>query len=198
MGAPRGPRNIPPENRCNAKPRPGGPRKEPCKNPKVLGQKRCAMHGGRNSTTEQRRNEIKAERKLKPRIQAALRQLNIQPVEDPLTALKEMAGEVLAWKDEMRRHVLRLDQLRYRGENAEQTRAEIVLYERAMDRCTSVLATIAKLNIDDRLAAITERQAEMLERGMLAAFEAAGIPVTEQETRMRVAHEFGKHLQLVS
>lgn len=196
MAAKRGPRNIPPENRCNAKPKPGKARKEPCKNPKVLGQKRCRIHGGQNKTTDQRRAEVKTQRKI--RQSRAIRQLNITPVEDPLTALQNIAGELMAWKDEMRRHVQNLEHVRYRGEHAEQVRAEVSLYVSALSEVSKVLAIIAKLNIDERLAAITERQAEMLERAMLSAFEELGIPITDQETRLRVVHAFGRHLQLVS
>ena len=192
------PRNIPPERRCNAAPRPGGPRTEPCKNPKVIGQTRCKMHGGKNSTTDARREEEKLRRKEEKALQRAIAKLDIQPVEDPLTALRHLAGEVMAWKEAMQAKVLELEQIRYRGEHAEQIRAEVVLYERSIDRCTHVLGTIAKLNIDERLAAITERQAEMLENGLMAAFEAAGIPITDQETRLRVARSFSRHLQLVS
>lgn len=152
------------------------------------------MHGGKNKTTGQRKEVIKQERKAR----VAIRRLKITPVEDPLTALKELAGEVIAWKQAMQDKVKELEHLRYRGEHAEQIRAEVVLYERAIDRCVSTLSVIAKLNIDERLAAITERQAEMLEQGLMAAFEEAGIPITDQEVRLKVARSFGRHLQLVS
>jgi hypothetical protein len=48
--------------------------------------------------------------------------------------------------------------MRYSTDGGEAIRGEIVLWERAMDRCLAVLGTIAKLNIDERLVRINERQ----------------------------------------
>lgn len=179
--------------RCGAAPREGSERTWPCKNYPVQGEKRCKMHGGNYKNRDAKR----AERKLTEQIERAVRKLDIQPVEDPLSALKNLGGEVLAWKNEMLRHVEQLRNLRYSTDTGEQVRAEVQLFERAMDRCASVLATIAKLNIDERLAAISEAQAGMLVQGLLAAFNAAGVQLTDTETRRRVTSEFRSHLSVV-
>lgn len=178
--------------RCGAKTRqPGNP---PCKLAPILGQKRCYRHGGQNSTTERRRAEVQTERK----VQAAVGRLKITPVEDPLTELKKLAGEVVAWKNKLGELVAELSYLRYSTESAEQIRGEVALFERAMDRCTTVLATIAKLNIDERLAAISETQAKALQAALFAAFEEAGLGITHTDEKKRVAQAFGRHLRLVA
>lgn len=176
--------------RCGAKTRqPGNP---PCKLAPIIGQKRCRKHGGINSSTEQRRAEVETER----RIHRAIGKLNITPVEDPLTALKRLAGEVLAWKDQIATLVSDLSTIRYSTENAEQIRGEVAVFERALDRCNTVLATVAKLNIDERLAAISEQQATMLSEALLAAFEEAGFGITDTWKKKQVAQAFGRRLRV--
>lgn len=179
---------------CGAAPKPGGPRTWPCKRAPLLGQTRCRQHGGIHKNTESARRRELTERK----INAAVRKLKITPVEDPLSALKMLAGEVLAWKNEMSRHVGTLEQVRYRaGDGGEQIRGEIQLFERAMDRCASVLTAIAKLNIDERLAAISEQQAQMLAAALFAAFDEAGLGITDTVQKKAVAKAFHQRLRLV-
>jgi hypothetical protein len=167
---------------------------EPCKNIPVVGQKRCRMHGGINPTTGAKRAEVIAERQ----VAAIIGRLDIEPVEDPLTALKMLAGEALAWKDVLATVVSDLTVIRYRTDNAEQIRGEVAIFERAMDRCASILGMIAKLKIDERLATISEQQAALLTQALFASYEAAGLPITDVAARKAVAREFGRHLQAVS
>lgn len=166
----------------------------PCPNPCVIGQKRCRMHGGKNCTTERKRTEVMTER----RAAAIIGKLQIEPVEDPLKALKTLAGEALAWKQTLGMIVTDLEVIRYRTDNAEQIRGEVALFERAMDRCANILATIAKLKIDERLAAISEQQASILLTALFASYEAAGIAVTDVATKRAVAREFTRHLKAVA
>lgn len=180
--------------RCGAAPKPGGQRTWPCKRFALIGEKRCRQHGGIHAGNAANRRRAEAERK----IDAAVRRLNITPVEDPLTELKKLAGEVLAWKNEMSRHVGELTNIRYGGDSGEQIRGEIQLFERAMDRCASVLTAIAKLNIDERLAAISEQQAQMLSAALFAAFDEAGLSITDTIQKKAVAKAFHRHLQLVA
>lgn len=179
--------------RCGAAPKAGSDRKWPCKRFPIIGQTRCRQHGGIHKNTDSDRARVLTERK----IDAAVRRLNITPVEDPLSALKMLAGEVLAWKNEMSRHVGELEILRYRSDAAEQIRGEVQLFERAMDRCASVLTSIAKLNIDERLAAISEQQAQALTTALFAAFDEAGLGITDTAEKKAVAKAFNGHLRLV-
>lgn len=183
--------------RCGAAPKPGRPRTTPCRKWPVTGSNRCRLHGGVGEYQRQRA----AAQKLEQRVQKAVKSLGIEPIADPLQALSRMAAEIIAWKDVMAEHVQHLmdaDTLRYRGGDTEQIRGEIVLFERALDRCVAVLAAIAKLGIEDRLAAVTERQADMLESALFAAFDAAGLTLSDADLKEKVATEFSRHLQLVS
>jgi hypothetical protein len=156
----------------------------------------CATHGG---NAPQVRSKA-AERVLEDQVNQAVAKLNIVPIGDPLTALNQLAGEIVAWKDTLREKASALgDALRYQSDiGTEQLRAELVLYERALDRAVSVLGVIAKLNIDERLAAIEERQAKMIEDGLFAAFEEAGLTIRDADMKERIATSFSRHLVLVS
>ncbi|MFH9225941.1 hypothetical protein [Streptomyces lydicus] len=105
-----------------------------------------------------------------------LAELGVHQVTDPLAALMQLAGQVLSWQKATAELVNRLEDVRYRAANgSEQTRAEVLMYERAMDRAITVLAAIARLNIEQRLAAVSEMQAERVVDALNAALTHAGI-----------------------
>ena len=86
----------------------------------------------------------------------ALARLDVPPVDNPLEALGKVAGEVIAWKDVLADRVNELTSLRYSTESGEQLRAEVVLWERALDRCERFLSAMARHNVDERIAALNE------------------------------------------
>lgn len=177
--------------RCSAKARnaPGGV----CHSYKIRNQARCRIHGG----STQRGKEKAAYAKVERQMRAYLEQFDIGPIHDPLTALKTLAGEVVAWKDAMRAKVEEMDRLHVSTEYGETAKAVVQLFERAMDRASDVLFKIAKLNIDERLAAVTEHQAQMIEEGFFAALEEVGIPLLDLDTREKVAVAYAKHLSVI-
>ena len=113
-------------------------------------------------------------------------------VDDPLTALAQLAGQVLVWKDATAGLVEKLgDRIRYEdGRGGEQLRSEVALYERAMDRAVTVLAAMARLRLDERLVAIEAAKAEMIVRALDAGLAVAGVtgPVA-MDARRAVARE---------
>lgn len=177
--------------RCSARARnaPGGV----CHGHRVRGATRCRMHGGTSPKAR--------EKAARDRTEASMRDLvtimDNGPIHDPLTALKELAGEVVAWKDAMRTKVELLDSLEYSTDYGETARAVVQLFERAMDRAGDFLFKIARLNIDERLAAVTEMQSQMIIEGFFGALEEVGIPTTDMGTREKVAVAFARHLSVV-
>jgi hypothetical protein len=137
------------------------------------GAGRCKLHGGKTVTQRVQADKIRAEQEVR----AVLAELDVTPVEDPLTALMQLAGQVLAWQSATSALVNRLGaEIRYEGvAGGEQLRAEVQLYERAMDRAEKVLSSIARLNIEDRLAQISEAQAERVIAAIDAALATAGV-----------------------
>jgi hypothetical protein len=115
----------------------------------------------------------------------------VGPVDNPLAAYAELAGRVLAWLDLMDSL---LDQARTvdvtTASQGEQTRAVVQLYERAMDRANTVLGSYARLRIDDRLAAITNRQADMVVAALDAVITHLGAagPAAVEARKVGAAH----------
>ena len=151
-----------------------------------VGAGNCANHGGctRSGRMAAAREQARAE----------LAALDVAPVGDPLRQLALLAGQVLAWRDSMAGRVNALGSLRYGTDGGEQLRAEVALYERSLDRAERVLVAMARLNIDERLAAVTEAQASIIERAVTAALASEGLDLAAQDRARRVV---GRHLRAV-
>lgn len=172
---------------CGARRRDG----DPCTNPPMNGGERCRMHGGASPQAK----AAAERRQLEADVRQVLAELDVTPVADPLAQLLQLGGEVLAWQRATAALVNGLEAVRYRGANgAEQLRAEVALYERAMDRAVSVLAAIARLRIDERLAQVSERQADVVITAIEAALAAAGVTGERAVEAKKVA---ARHLRLV-
>lgn len=136
------------------------------------GAGRCKLHGGRS----QNGNAYG----LRMAAAAELAKLDVSPVHDPLAELARLAGQACAWRDAIAQKVNELTELRFTDDKrAEQLRSEVALFERALDRCNVVLSSMARLNIDERLAKITERQADLVENAVTAAILAAELTAAQ-------------------
>jgi hypothetical protein len=168
--------DVPPERRCHGKSLDAdGHRTRPCKQWAIAGLTLCYRHGGSNRIMRAAGERRVAEDKVEKRARALALRLDIDPVDNPLKALSLHVGEEIRLKDVFARLVTELEEIRYRGAAGEQIRAEITLYERALDRVGTRLIAYARLNIDERLAVIQEKQAEAVIRAIDAALAHAGI-----------------------
>lgn len=152
----------------------------------------CKLHGGKTKGQRLQADRVRADREVR----AVLADLDVAPVDDPLTALMQLAGQVLAWQEATATLVNRLgDEVRYEGmAGGEQLRAEVQLYERSMDRAEKVLSSIGRLNIEERLAQISEAQAERVIAAIDAALTAAGLSGDQASKARQVA---ARHLRAV-
>jgi len=131
------------------------------------GTGRCKLHGGCSPASVTAGLNEQAAREL------AL--LDVEPVTNALEELARLAGQAVRWKDNMAAKVNALTQLRYEGgQGTEQVRSEILLWERALDRCITTLTAIVRLNIEGRMAAVREATVRMLEQALDSALEASG------------------------
>lgn len=162
-----------------------------CQQHPMAGQEVCASHGGRAPQAK----AAAAVRTTEEQIRKTLGALTIVPVVNPLAELQDLAGEAKAWKQVCHDHMAALTAMRYGTEGGEAIRGEIVLFERALDRCGKILVDIAKLNIDERLARVSEAQLDLTTRALAAWMAEAGMDVEQQqEARRGVA----RHLRLIA
>lgn len=122
-----------------------------------------------------------------------------EAITDPIGKLREVAEEISAMKDAIAVRVNKLDHIRYTGglqynedgelvgTGTEQLRAEVVVYERAIDRLAAILISMAKLDLDTRwlqIQAWHEFQigegTVRVTRGVLAAL---GLDMDEERVR---------------
>lgn len=110
-------------------------------------------------------------------------------IEDPLDELLKLGGEVRAFKEILRLMVARMDIATWRYTNSklgEQLRAEILLYERAIERYGSLLMGIAKLRIKEHRLAIDERMVQAIESALNTALQASGANLEGQAEARKV------------
>lgn len=76
----------------------------------------------------------------------------------------QLAAEVVGFKNFIAARVteLRTDEWRYGALGGEQLRAEVAVYERAMDRAGRLLVDINRLGLEERQVRIAEQQGALL------------------------------------
>lgn len=138
----------------------------------------CRLHGGALESNERAGQRELAHR----RAEAVLADLNTDPVpvDNPLAALASLAGEAVRWKDILAAHVAELSGLRFvisdeDGHRREMIRGEVLLFQTALRDLGNLLVSIGRLNIDDRLARIDERMADIVVRAVEAGLVTAGV-----------------------
>ncbi|MFJ6215014.1 hypothetical protein ACIQGZ_17010 [Streptomyces sp. NPDC092296] len=179
--------NIPDERRCTAHYSPNHPTHpgERCRQNAMVGLRVCYSHGGANPKAKAAGRRRVAEAKMEAAVARALARLNVAPVDNPLEALAELAGQVVAFKDALADRVNALTEIRYEdAKGAEQLRSEVALFERALDRCNTVLGTIARLDIDGRLARIEEEKVRVLMEAVQVGLASIGV-VGEQAEQVK-------------
>lgn len=163
-----------------------------CGNWAIPGLTVCKYHGG--STTHARMAGRR--RVLMEHAREVVRGFTIEPVEDPLTKLKEIAGELLAVKDFLHGRIEEIEDLRSRSrDGVEQMRAEFTAYQHSLRDVVSVLSVIAKLNIDERLTRIEQAKVELIVAAVDAALHKAGV-TGDQASAAR--HEVARRLRSVA
>lgn len=138
-----------------------------------VGVGRCKHHGGATRSHRQAATRILTEQRITTMFG---KDYDTTPITDPLAAFAALAGQVTGWMRTMESLVAELNRPGYASEMAgEQVRAEVQLFERSMDRCERVLGTYAKLNIDERMAAIEAAKAAMVMTALEAGLAAIGV-----------------------
>jgi hypothetical protein len=158
------------------------------------GLDKCALHCGLSREERQR-----AAQGARARAEAAevLVRFDLPAVTNPYLELARIAAQQIAYKDKVGEILNRLsvDELRYAGSlRGEQTRAEIGMWQDSTRQCVSVLNALAKLDVDEHLAAIEERKLVLLETAFAAAIARARLP---RELERVVRSEFASRLKVL-
>ena len=124
-----------------------------------VGHGRCRKHFGNAP------NVIKAAERERTEAEARRVLTGIgehEPVTDPVDQLQRLAGRAVRWLDVLESIIVDLERLRYSTKTAEQIDGRIVVFERAMDRCSTILQGLARLNLDERSVRVQEAQVAIL------------------------------------
>ena len=139
-----------------------GPR---CRSWVKPGELVCKRHGGSvpnvRTQAELRKNEIQVRMRLRKRLSKD----GLKPLEDVYAELENNAAEAQAFKEicqERLNAITGEEGWRYKSTAGEQLRAEVALYERAMERANKFLVDYVKLGIADRRVKVAEAQALIL------------------------------------
>jgi hypothetical protein len=154
-----------------------------CLNDAMSGQAVCRMHGGAQQSGREKGKMVVAERKLNDQLSQLAESHLAVPVDNPLGALQQLAGECVQLKDIFAQRVAKLKAPGYASKAGEQLRSDMAVYERALDRTSKVLTDIARLNIDDRLVRIEEQQAELMVAIFIEAVSKMGMGERAPEAR---------------
>jgi hypothetical protein len=179
-----------PHDRCTANSKQTGDR---CQKYAVDGATVCRYHGGNARQVKRKADQRVIERET--RLTFGRLADHSTPVADPLTALGQLAGHVTAWMEFLSEQVADLERLRFEDvKGGEQIDGRVQLFRQALVDCNQVLGTYARLGIDDRLARISERQAEVVLKAIEAALEAVDVPAERRPDARRAA---ARHLRAV-
>lgn len=165
---------------CGARTRSGGP----CKQPAMVGQARCRMHGG----ASQQARTAAARRVAEDSARRELARMAVVPVDDPVEELAHVVGEIVGWKDTLRARVVKLEQLDYSDYvGIERLRALVDAYGAALDRAERALARMANLGIAERRQQLAEDQASAVAVALRTALDVLQL---EAGQRQRVFEVF--------
>ena len=149
----------PMEHRCTATNRTG----ERCGRPPMRGATVCASHGGKAPQARaaaERRVQAQA---LEADARAVLAFEAVEPIDDPVLALAELAAEVRATVRALGQRVNSLEDVRYPSPlGTEQVRAELDLLGQYQDRLGRMLTALGRLGLDERRVQLSEAQAAVL------------------------------------
>lgn len=164
--------------RCTATNRAG----EQCGRPPMRGGKVCASHGGKSPRVKRAAQRRLAEQEATREVARLSDARGPMTLTDVYREMLNTAGLAVAWRDVLEGKVSELEG--YAGTNgigSEQVRADVVLFERAMDRTAKVLELIARLDLDTRMAQISAQQGEQVAGALRAGLDAARLSAGQRE-----------------
>lgn len=150
-----------------------------CRKRPEPGMEVCRMHGGATPNAK----AGAAVRLLQAKINGELQRRGWEPVTDPVTHYAQLGGEALAFKDLAREQVNALEDwsltigamMRQDDEvpeymaMAEQAKAVVGVYERALDRCDKILASMLRIGLTHEALRMAQERPSREQAETLAA-----------------------------
>lgn len=172
----------------------GGPRctriklnGERCQLPPIKGAVVCGSHGGRAPQVRAAAARRVAEAKAAAAVERWSATGDMPEVTDPYGELMKLAGMAAAWRDYAAAQVERIqEEMRYSTHAGEQLRAEVAVFERAMDRSAKVLESIARLDIADKQVRLQAAQVALVVTLVQRVLDDLDLTTAQQERAVTV------------
>lgn len=101
------------------------------------------------------------------------------PITNPYEELYRLAGQTIKWKDILAERVANLEYLGYGTEHTgEQVKAEVQLFTAALAEARTILVSISKLDVEERMVRIAEAQAMMIAEVLGRVLDSLGMDET--------------------
>ena len=145
------------DRRCRARSKRSGQR---CKRAAIVGGTVCSMHGGNTPAVRAAAERRAMVAEVTADAEAILAHEAVEPIDDPILVLGELAAEVRAMVKALGARVNALRDLSYTSViGTEQARTELTLLGQYQDRLARILTSLSKFNLDERRVQLTEAQA---------------------------------------
>jgi hypothetical protein len=148
----------------------------------------CKLHGGCTPNHRKAAEIVRVEREAACQLRAE----GYEPTVNPVEELLSLGAEVTALKDVLRGRVATLSDPEWVTTSklaVEDVAAVVRAYERALDRCERTLTNMLRLDLEQRLIHLAERDAEMIWRAIGAGLAAIGASDHAQTFRAAFAED---------
>lgn len=177
------------DDQCTATSRQTGER---CKAWVVKGTTVCRHHGGSAPQVRAKAAERERVRKIEEHAAKVLAYEGVTAVEDPLDELGKLANSAMALQDALGARVNAMAELEHFSmEGVATMKAEVAMYERAMDRTHRLLDSLVKHGYTERQIRIKETEAVLIAGVIRRVLQAIGLtPEQVLEANRLMAEEF--------
>lgn len=175
--------------KCRAKAKTTG---KQCANYVLPGQEICRMHGGSAPQNKAAAEVRLRTRKIEADANRDLAYIGLEPVEDPLAELSKLAGASQALMEALGARVNSLTELEhFDAKNSPAIKAEVQMYERAMDRTHRLLDSLVKHGYMERQMQLQESEAMLVAGILKRVISSLGLAPEQQKQAMTLlATEF--------
>lgn len=152
----------------------------------------CYHHGGASPQAKEAAKRRLQTRKIEAFADSVLAHEGLEGIEDPLTELSRLTSGSKALMEALGARVNSLQELEhFDAKNSPAIKAEVQMYERALDRTARLLESLVKAGYVERQIRIQETEAQMVAGVLKRTIAALGLtPEQQQKAQQVLAEEF--------